>query len=296
MKTIRPFCADDCRLLLSWRNHPEARRWSFDSHIIDPAEHEAWFRDFLADPRRVGLMLIDDGLPVAQIRLEPAPHPGILTISIATSPDQFRKGYARELLGQAMHHPEVTQRAVMVRAETFTENEASMKVFESAGFKLLGHGTRHGHEFVEWRLPISPVFTQFPFGLEGEGPLLAGALEMLEKFEIAPRFIFRTERLSRESSASVGLTASSPLSVQLQDQALATGARALFVFDWPQRIPSELLAHFKDGIYALRRATSATEAFLELHPGLCESYGVTTATVGGLLLDLLCGLVQRRRG
>ncbi len=296
MKTVRPICADDCRLLLTWRNHPETRRWCFDDQVIDPAAHEAWFRGLLGDPRRVGLMLIDDGLAVAHIRFDPGHQPGHLTVSIMTAPEHRGKGYGRELLGQALHHEEVTRRAVMVRAETFEDNPASMNLFKGAGFKLMGHGTRQGHAYVEWRLPISPLFVQYPFGLEGEGPLLAMVLEMLETFAIAPRFIVRSEPFSRDTAASGVLGASSPLSVQLQDQALATGARALFVCDWPERIPPELLAHFKDGIFALRRAASTTEAFLELNPGLFECYGVTTATVGGLVLDHLAHLVFRRQG
>ncbi|RCK79787.1 MAG: hypothetical protein OZSIB_3941 [Candidatus Ozemobacter sibiricus] len=295
MKIVRPICADDCRVLLAWRNHPETRRWCFDDRVIDPLAHEAWFRDLLGDPQRVGLMLIDEGLPVAHIRFDPCHQPGQLTISIMTSPEHRGRGYGRDLLGQALHHEEVTRRAVLVRAETFENNAAARKLFEGAGFKLMGHGTRQGHAYLEWRLPISPLFVQYPFGLEGEGPLLAAVLDMLATFEITPRFVVRSEPYSRENVASGVLGASSPLSIHLQDQALATGARALFICDWPERIPPELLAHFKDGIFALRRAASQNEAFLELHPGLFECYGVTTATVGGMVLDHLAHLVFRRQ-
>lgn len=295
MKNLRLFCSEDCRVLLAWRNHPETRRWSFSSKVIEAKEHEHWFRRFLADPNKVGLVLFDEGLPVAQIRFEPTRHPGTLTISIAVSPDHFGKGYGHQILAMALQHPEVTSRAAVVRAETFTDNTPSVKLFERAGFKLLGHGTRDGHEYLEWRLPIAPELGTYPFALEGEGPLLDAALETFEAFRLAPRFVFRSEPYSRDSLGNPVQGASSRLSVLVQDQVLTTGARALLVFDWPEMIPLELLSHFKGGVFALRRAISGTEPFIELQPGLFEFFGVTTATCGSLVLDILARLASPRK-
>ena len=295
MKTLRLFCSEDCHLLLTWRNHPETRRWSFSSKIIEPEEHDAWFRGFLADPHKVGLTMIEDGLPVAQIRFEPAQHPGTRTISISVSPEHFGKGYGHEILAMALRHPEVTRQAAVVRAETFTDNVPSIKLFEHSGFKLLGRGKRDGHEFVEWRLPIAPELTSYPIGLEGEGPLLDSARETLDTFGIVPKFIFRSESYSRDSCGNSVQGASSPLSVLLQDQVLATGARALLIFDWPERIPLEFLSHFKGGLFVFRRSGSGRESYLELQPGLFEFFGVTTATCGGLILDVLARLAFQRK-
>lgn len=51
----------DCRLILSWRNHPDVRRQSFTTHEIGAAEHLNWWAAVRADARRLLLVYERDG-------------------------------------------------------------------------------------------------------------------------------------------------------------------------------------------------------------------------------------------
>ncbi|HOT27357.1 MAG TPA: GNAT family N-acetyltransferase [Candidatus Ozemobacteraceae bacterium] len=155
MRTLRPFRPGDMELLLRWRNSDEHRRWSFTDRPIDPAEHAAWFNRFLGDSRRVGFIMEDatDG-PVGQIRFDPAPLPGTLTVSIGIAPEHLGKGIGTLLLGKAVERSEVIERAVLIRAETFLDNLASRRIFEKAGFRSLGDRVRGDRRYFEWVKPV----------------------------------------------------------------------------------------------------------------------------------------------
>ncbi len=141
-------------LLLRWRNSEEHRRWSFTDRPIDPAEHAAWFHRFLGDSRRVGFIMEDASVgPVGQIRFDPAPLPGMLTVSIGIAPEHLGKGIGTLLLGEAVQRSEVIERAVLIRAETFLDNLASRRIFEKAGFIPLGNRVRGDRRYIEWARP-----------------------------------------------------------------------------------------------------------------------------------------------
>lgn len=142
-------------LLLRWRNSEEHRRWSFTDRPIDPAEHAAWFNRFLGDSRRVGFIMEDASAgPVGQIRFDPAPLPGMLTVSIGIAPEHLGKGIGTLLLGEAVERSEVIERAVLIRAETFLDNLASRRIFEKAGFLSLGERVRGDRRYLEWARPV----------------------------------------------------------------------------------------------------------------------------------------------
>ena len=142
-------------LLLRWRNSEEHRRWSFTDCPIDPADHATWFKRFLHDPRRVGFVMEDASAgPVGQIRFDPASLAGMLTVSIGIAPEHLGKGIGTLLLQTAVERPEVVERAVMIRAETFLDNLASRRIFEKAGFLSLGERARGDRRYLEWVRPV----------------------------------------------------------------------------------------------------------------------------------------------
>ncbi|WP_225747829.1 UDP-2,4-diacetamido-2,4,6-trideoxy-beta-L-altropyranose hydrolase [Eikenella sp. Marseille-P7795] len=47
---LRAACPEDCRRLFEWRNHPDIRRFMFDSAEIAWDGHQAWFARQLANP------------------------------------------------------------------------------------------------------------------------------------------------------------------------------------------------------------------------------------------------------
>ena len=47
---LRPMTELDLELVLSWRNHPDIRRYMYTNHQISMHEHHAWFSDAVARP------------------------------------------------------------------------------------------------------------------------------------------------------------------------------------------------------------------------------------------------------
>jgi RimJ/RimL family protein N-acetyltransferase len=62
--------------VLAWRNHPDVRAVSLTTHVIQPAEHAAWWAAAMADPYRHVLIFEDQGEPAGVVvfdaRREPA--------------------------------------------------------------------------------------------------------------------------------------------------------------------------------------------------------------------------------
>ena len=182
MKTLRRYSPADAELLWQWRNHPEARRWSFSPDLIPLDRHLTWFERFLADPGRLGFILTESEQEVAQIRFEPATSPGTLTISISVSPDHFGKGLGKEILRLAMEHPDVRQIAALARAETFTDNLPSQKIFMANGFAQVKRGQRDNREYLEWMKPLGDTLLKLPWALAGgchQNPEMRICLESL---------------------------------------------------------------------------------------------------------------------
>ncbi|HNW36777.1 MAG TPA: GNAT family N-acetyltransferase, partial [Candidatus Ozemobacteraceae bacterium] len=170
MTTLRPFTEDDAGMLLRWRNSDEHRLWSFSPRMIEPREHAAWFDRFFHDSRRVGFIMEDDAsAPVGQIRFDPTLLAGMLTVSIGIAPGHMGKGIGTHLLSTALKRPEVAERAVLVRAETFVDNLPSRRIFEKSGFTSLGERERDGHRYIEWLRPVGEGLAACACRIESAG-------------------------------------------------------------------------------------------------------------------------------
>ena len=66
----------DRDVVLAWRNHPDVRRVSLDTHVIAPEEHAAWWAAATTDPARRVLVFEDGGTPagvvIFDLRYSPA--------------------------------------------------------------------------------------------------------------------------------------------------------------------------------------------------------------------------------
>lgn len=56
---IRSVTQQDLPIILSWRNHPDIRRFMFTRHEISATEHSEWFSSVINDKSR-SLLLIED--------------------------------------------------------------------------------------------------------------------------------------------------------------------------------------------------------------------------------------------
>lgn len=62
--TARKMCQQDLNIVLSWRNHPNVRRFMLTQHEIKLHEHHAWFDRSSKDETKALLVIVEDGAPI----------------------------------------------------------------------------------------------------------------------------------------------------------------------------------------------------------------------------------------
>ncbi len=146
----------DCEVLWEWVNEPETRANSFFSGPVSREEHWAWFHRKVADPRALLFLGVDPIYgAVGLVRYDLEEARAVLSISVAA---KFRRrGYGDALLHLAV--PELFRRcrADAIDAYVKAENEASLRMFSSAGFRRLGEEQVRGVPAIHFSLPRSQV-------------------------------------------------------------------------------------------------------------------------------------------
>src|SRR5690606_7378254 len=84
---LRRLTADDLPLVLSWRNHPDVRRFMYTRHEISAEEHARWFAEAEADPSRHLLAFAEKP---AEKPAAPAVPRGFVPRGLAHSSARFR--------------------------------------------------------------------------------------------------------------------------------------------------------------------------------------------------------------
>jgi spore coat polysaccharide biosynthesis predicted glycosyltransferase SpsG/L-amino acid N-acyltransferase YncA len=139
---VRPVCQNDERMLWRWANDPEVRRRSFSSEPIAWEEHRRWFADG-ADSRRLHLMAEDDGGQlVGHVRFEQDDDG--LEVSTSVAPDARAQGVGAPMLVAALREALARRGPQQLHAWVRPDHAASLEVFQTAGFRLAGHGERRG--------------------------------------------------------------------------------------------------------------------------------------------------------
>ncbi|WP_461094584.1 GNAT family N-acetyltransferase [Spirosoma gilvum] len=148
MLTYRTAKPTDAQLYFAWANDPDTRRQSFNSSPISLETHTAWFTRKLADPNALLLVFLNDtGQPVGQVRFERTPvadMPDEIVIGISVDANHRGKGLASQLIQQACTICRQRWEAVTIHAYIKPENQASIRAFERAGFKLSGESGKFG--------------------------------------------------------------------------------------------------------------------------------------------------------
>lgn len=63
--SVRLMTLSDIELVLSWRNHPDIRKWMRSKHVISRSEHVNWFNRLLENPLKSAYVYEEHGIPVA---------------------------------------------------------------------------------------------------------------------------------------------------------------------------------------------------------------------------------------
>ena len=135
MVFLRKAIKDDIDLLFRWANDPVVRSNSFNTDMIPYDNHVMWFNKIIEDPSVLQFILMDDDIPVGQIRLNIDDDEAEIGYSIGS---EFRgKGYGHWILRLITeevkaNHPEIKCFIAKVKPD----NMASNTLFIKEGYSM----------------------------------------------------------------------------------------------------------------------------------------------------------------
>jgi UDP-2,4-diacetamido-2,4,6-trideoxy-beta-L-altropyranose hydrolase len=134
---LRLCCETDCQLLFTWANDPDVRQASFHSDAVAWEGHQRWFSQKLLDPQSVIYIgETQEGEAVGVVRFHLEEDRAILSVSVA--PEFRGSGWGRELITLATQTLTRSRSPRRVEALVKPENRASIRLFESSGFRREG--------------------------------------------------------------------------------------------------------------------------------------------------------------
>lgn len=125
----------DVALYYDWTNDAAVRANSFQSEGIPYENHVAWFTSKLKDENCFMYLFEDhDRNKVGQVRIQKDAQLAIIGVS---ADSKYRgRGFASKMIAQASDAFLATHSGVTIHAYIKSENKASVKAFEKAGFEL----------------------------------------------------------------------------------------------------------------------------------------------------------------
>lgn len=125
----------DSRWIWEWRMDPTSRRMSKATDLIPWEDHKKWYARAARDPQRVVLIASVDGAPACMVRFDYL-DAARAEISINMNPALRGRGHGRSVLAAACAHGFDTLKLERIDAQIRSENAASIKIFESVGFRF----------------------------------------------------------------------------------------------------------------------------------------------------------------
>jgi predicted dehydrogenase/RimJ/RimL family protein N-acetyltransferase len=138
---LREADTNDAERLLAWRNDPDTRRWSRDTHTVEPQEHGSWLRGVLADGLTQLWVADLEGSPVGQVRIGPSLN-GSAEVHIGLAPEARGRGLGTAVLIQAAARALAEPGRNVLSAHIKPTHEASLRAFARAGFHVSGADDR----------------------------------------------------------------------------------------------------------------------------------------------------------
>ena len=135
MKFLRRATIDDMDLIYDWANDPVVRSNSFNTNSIRYEDHQQWYKNVMEDASVLLYILMDDEIPIGQIRLNIQDSEA--EISYSVSAEYRGKGYGKILLELIVDevkisHPEIKTLLAKVKPD----NLASNKLFVDEGYDM----------------------------------------------------------------------------------------------------------------------------------------------------------------
>lgn len=134
---VRPMAEKDLSTVLSWRNHPEVRRFMYTQHEITLQEHTQWFECCQPDPLRQLLVFEHQDVPAGFIHFTQQSHQQIADWGFYLAPDAA-KGTGSLLGFHALNYAFCELRLHKVCGQAIGYNDKSIRFHLKMGFQQEG--------------------------------------------------------------------------------------------------------------------------------------------------------------
>lgn len=135
--TVRKLLEADLELVLSWRNHPDVRKYMYTQHEITLEEHTAWFKSASCDDSRHLLIFEQKHIPLGFISIKEINKNGVADWGFYLSPDAL-KGTGQFLGRTALNYAFHSASLHKVCGQALGFNERSINFHQKLGFKQEG--------------------------------------------------------------------------------------------------------------------------------------------------------------
>ncbi|AVD86525.1 MULTISPECIES: UDP-4-amino-4,6-dideoxy-N-acetyl-beta-L-altrosamine N-acetyltransferase [Pseudomonas] len=134
---IRPMRFEDLDIVLTWRNHPEVRRYMYTQHEISMEEHARWFENSQKNQSRHLMIFELDEKPAGFVNLTEATKGHLADWGFYLAPDAPR-GTGRLLGETALRYAFCQLGLHKVCGQALSFNERSIRFHLALGFQEEG--------------------------------------------------------------------------------------------------------------------------------------------------------------
>jgi UDP-4-amino-4,6-dideoxy-N-acetyl-beta-L-altrosamine N-acetyltransferase len=128
----------DLKPVLTWRNHPEVRRYMFSSAEIAWDEHVVWFTAASTNPQRHLLIWEQSGVPLGYVCLSELIAGAVADWSFHAAPEA-PKGTGTQMLRAVLDYAFNEQRLHKIYAQVLQNNARSQALHCRLGFREEGY-------------------------------------------------------------------------------------------------------------------------------------------------------------
>lgn len=140
---IRPLKESDLAQVLSWRNHPDIRRFMYSTHEINREEHGQWYQSVKQSSKHTVLIYERNQIPTGFVSLTCKTCAEVAHWGFYLAP-QAEKGTGRQLGNTALHYAFNELSLHKVCGEALSFNDKSIRFHEKLGFLQEGrHKDQH---------------------------------------------------------------------------------------------------------------------------------------------------------
>lgn len=146
---VRPMTPDDLALVLSWRNHPDIRRYMYTQHEIALSEHQRWFEQASKNTHKHLLIFEVEASPEGFVQLTQLDGGPVADWGFYAAPDA-RKGTGRRMGQAALNYAFRHIGLHKLCGQALAFNQPSIRFHRAFGFQqegLLRDQHYDGHRF-----------------------------------------------------------------------------------------------------------------------------------------------------